>query len=138
VIFERISADNEVFPRVVKLRLVGSDHFPSNELLFALDYIQDLTLYRYIWNDSSNIPLFCGLRTLTLSYCDGFTTLSRLPASLGYLKIIGVSRVDSLTIPCKDESSFPLYDLIIENCNFLKELQIDEKCSNVKSLTPTS
>jgi hypothetical protein len=123
----RITSGNEVFPRLTTLRLGGFDSPPCSQFLQTLNHVQDLTLYSYDWNDSSCISLLAGLRSLTLSYCNGFTILPRLPSCLGYLKI-SVCRIDSLSVPRRTEnSSFPLYALIIEDCPYLNELQIDEK-----------
>jgi hypothetical protein len=122
----RITTGKEVFPRLVTLHLVGGYNPSCSQFLLTLNHLQDLELYSYNWNDSSCIPLLTGLCSLTLSYCGGFTTLPPLPSSLGYLKIIGCGP-ESLTIARKEEAAFPLYDLIIEDCDYLKKLQIDEK-----------
>jgi hypothetical protein len=125
----RITSGNEVFPRLVTLNVVGFESSPSSLLSSSLDRVQDLTLVGYIWNDSSCISFFPGLRSLTISCCKGFTVLPRLPPSLGYLKIYGCG-LHSLSIPRKDDensSSFPLYHLIIDDCRLLKRLHMYEK-----------
>jgi hypothetical protein len=123
----RITSRNEVFPRLLTLHLVGSRSSPFSQFLQTLNHVQDLSLHVYVWNDSSCLPLLPGLRSLTLSYCYGFTTLPRLPASLGYLKINHCG-LESHIIARKDEAApFPLYDLIILDCPRLKKLQINEK-----------
>jgi hypothetical protein len=116
----RLTSGDKVFPRVISLHLVGSDSFPWSQFLPTLEHIQDLELNSYNWNAPSSIPLLPGLRSLTLSYCDGFTTFPQLPSSLGYLKI-NVCDLVSLTIPGNAETAFLLYDLTIEDCHYLRK-----------------
>jgi Leucine-rich repeat (LRR) protein len=122
----RITTGNEVFPRLVTLHLGDAHSSLCSQFLQTLNHLQVLSLQSYDWDNSSCISVLTGLRSLTLSYCGGFTTLPPLPSSLGYLKIIGCGP-ESLTIARKDGAGFPLYDLIIEDCPFLKKLQIDGK-----------
>jgi hypothetical protein len=122
----RITNGSEVFPRVISLHLVGSLSRPCSLFLPTFQHIQDLDLHSCDWNDLSVISLLPGLRSLTISFCYGFRTLPRLPVSLGYLKINDCHLV-SLTIARKEECSFPLYHLAIENCHLLNDLQIDER-----------
>jgi hypothetical protein len=128
---QRITSGDEVFPRVMTLYLVGFGSSPCNKFLLSLDHIQDLELSRSFWNDLSCISFLSGLRSLTISDCNGFTTLPHLSASLGYLEINDCNLV-SLSIARKEENSFQLYELIIEDCLFLTYLQIDEKVFKCK------
>jgi hypothetical protein len=127
----RRTSGDEVFSRLITLHLDGSRSSPCSQYLLTLNHVQELSLQRYDWNDSSCIWFLPGLRSLTLSYCDGFTTLPRLPASLGYLKIIDCG-LESLIIARKEETAFPLYYLIVEDCPVMKNLEINEKVFKCK------
>jgi hypothetical protein len=129
----RITSGNEVFPRLTTLHLLGGYNPPCSQFLQTLDRLQELSLQSYVWNDSSCISFLPGLCSLTLSYCGGFTVLPQLPPPLGYLKILRLSgKQESLTIPRRVGSSFPLYDLIIEDCYHLKKVQINENVFRFK------
>jgi hypothetical protein len=122
----RTTSGGEGFPRVVSLHLIGSNSFSCRHFLPTLEHLQDLELRSCDWEDLSVISLIPGLHSLTISSFYGFTTLPRLPVSLSYLKI-SACRLESLTIARKQEAAFPLYDLIIEYCPDLNDLQIDER-----------
>jgi hypothetical protein len=102
----------------------NSEQAPTDIQLFKT--IPVLTFSRCNW--LVEFPCFHHLRSLTITACSKFSSLSFLPV-LGQLKIVDCDSLNSLDILGSPDLKYPVYNLQITGCKKLERVSFQRKVS---------